>query len=115
MLQYHLPHLLTLRSQLSSGLAKLRSVKYQETSSHPSSQHYDNQAALSPPQLQPNGPYTTLDSQPVPPQNLDPYATYEFGQLKSIQTFIRNEGDRASDDQIHLTHEIEQQQDIVYR
>ena len=37
--------------------------------------------------------------------------SYELGQLQSVQTFIGKEGKRtASDDKIHLTHEIRQQQ-----
>ena len=62
------------------------------------------------------GPYAPLQGQPSAPGSLDRDATYELGQLKSVRTIIQS-GPRvqASDDKIHLTHEITQQQATVQR
>ena len=53
------------------------------------------------------GPYVEMLS----PKGTTPQPSYELGQLGSVQTFIGKGWNRgASDDQIHLTHEIKQQQ-----
>ena len=60
------------------------------------------------------GPYAHLQDQPSQSGSLDPDATYELGQLKSVRTIIQSgAGMQSSDDKIHLTHEIMQQQATV--
>ena len=60
-------------------------------------------------------PYTGNGNQLNRSKGVDPDAAYEFGQLKSIHTYI-GKGDReTSDDKIHLTHEIKQQHTNVGR
>ena len=56
------------------------------------------------------GPYTHIKVESASPPRSAFQPTYELGQLQSVQTFIgkgRKKG--ASDDKIHLTHEIQQQ------
>ena len=113
MLRHHLPSLGALCSRSRTSLAKLRSSRPEETPGNSKSMQHGSRASPTASE-QNQGPYIHLGNQPSQPRSLDPYATYELGQLKSVQTFIRRGGDKeTSDDKIHLTHEIEQQQATV--
>ena len=109
MVHQHLPTLEKLRSMLSTRFDSLRSTKSGDTT---------GRYGVS----QSNGPI----HQPVTKSSPEPYShpevetpspghaayqpTYELGQLQSVQTVIgKGLKKGASDDQIHLTHEIQQQ------
>lgn len=111
MLRHHLPTIGALRSRYRTSLAKFWSSKSEKTVSN---FNFTQSGSRGPPatsKQQYEGPHVQLDNQPSQPQNLDP--TYELGQVKSVQPFIRRCDKEASDDKIRLTHEIEQQQDVV--
>ena len=91
MIYYHLPTLKKFRSILSLRFATLRISKSGDTNGHPTYDHREVELRSS--------------------QGASSEPSYELGQLQSVQTFIgKGWKQRASDDKIHLTHEIQQQQ-----
>jgi len=57
------------------------------------------------------GPYVDLQDQPRQSQTPGIQPAYQMGDLNRIKTFIRRGADGgASDDKIHLTYSIEQEQ-----
>ena len=109
MLHHHLPALKKFRSILSLRFASLRSSKSGNSSGHSGLSQIDGPSHYPVVKTDP-GPYGHLEVELPSPQGSTFQPTYELGQLQSIQTFIgkgRRKG--ASDDKIHLTHEIRQQ------
>ncbi|KAL9134457.1 MAG: hypothetical protein Q9175_004359 [Cornicularia normoerica] len=110
MLHYHLPALEKFRSMLSTRFASLRSTKSGDmTGGYGVSQ--SNGPIHHPVKKSNPGPYSDLEVEAPSPGGATFQPTYELGQLQSVQTFIgKGWKKRASDDKIHLTHEIQQQQ-----
>lgn len=110
MVHHHLPAIEKLRSVLSTRFASLLSSKSGGATgrsgfsqSHDPNHHTEGHPS--------RGPYRPLEVEMMPPGGAPPQPTYEFGQLQSVQTIIGKGWDKkTSDDQIHLTHEIQQQQ-----
>ena len=106
MIHHHHATLEKFRSVLSSRFAGLRSSMSGGTKGHSGMSHSDD------PKHYTDGntardPYVETLS----PEGTAPQPIYELGQLRSVQTFIGKGWNKGtSDDQIHLTHEIEQQQ-----
>lgn len=110
MLHHHLPAIKKIRSALSSRFASLRYSSSVATTGHSGFSQSDAPSHY-PVAETGHGPYTHLEVEMASPRSAPFQPTYELGQLQSVQTFIgkgRRKG--ASDDKIHLTHEIQQQQ-----
>lgn len=110
MLRHHLPALKKFGSALFPHFVRLRSSKLSDTTgrygSSPSNGPIHNPVMKSDP-----GPYKDLEVEEPSPEGAIFQPTYELGQLQSVQTFIgKGQGKGASEDKIHLTHEIQQQQ-----
>ncbi|KAL8830756.1 MAG: hypothetical protein Q9191_001256 [Dirinaria sp. TL-2023a] len=111
MLRHHLPPLYPLLSQYRTIFARLWSSRSETTDSNSNFTQPATQAPYATSEQQHEGSYVYLENQPPQSQSLDARATYELGQLKSVQTFIRKGGDKqTSDDKIHLRYDIELQQ-----
>lgn len=110
MLHHHHPTLKRFRSVLSSRFASLRPSKSGDSTGRSGvsqSEGLSHHPVAKPDQ----GLYSQLEVELSSPQGASFQPTYELGQLQSVQTIIgkgRRKG--ASDDKIHLTHEIQQQQ-----
>ena len=110
MIHYHLPALEKIRSILSSHFASLRFSKSDGTTGHSGFSQSDRPSHNAGGETT-RGPYRHLEVEMLPTGDVTTQPAYEFGQLQSVQTFIaKGHGQGASDDQIHLTHEIKQQQ-----
>lgn len=110
MIHHHLPAIEKLRSVLSTRFSRLLFSRSGRATGHSGfSQSADpNHYAEGNPT---RGPYHPLEVEMRPPGRASPQPTYELGQLQSVQTIIGKGWDKkTSDDQIHLTHEIQQQQ-----
>lgn len=110
MLRHHLPALKKVRSALFPQFVRLRSSRLGDTTGR-----YGLSQSTGPihnPMMKTKpGPYSHREVEVSSPGNATFQPTYELGQLQSVQTFIgkgRKKG--TSDDKIHLTHEIRQQQ-----
>ncbi|CAF9943010.1 MAG: hypothetical protein ALECFALPRED_010428, partial [Alectoria fallacina] len=110
MLHHHLPAVEKLRSLLSSRFASLRSSKSGDRPGRSGFSQSDDQSHY-PVAKTVKGPYSHLEAELKSPQGDTFQPTYELGQLQSVQTFIGKGWKKGpSDDKIHLTHEIRQQQ-----
>ena len=109
MINHHLPALEKLRSVLSLRLASLRSSKPGDSTGSSGFSQSDGKGH-SPGVKADKGPYSSLEVEKFPARDATFQPTYELGQLQSVQTFIGKGWKRhASEDKIHLTHEIQQQ------
>lgn len=109
MLHHHLPALEKLRSKLSIHVARLRSSKSGDTSAHHTFSQPDG-PNHHPMAKSVSVPYGQLGIEASPHRGAAFQPTYELGQLQSVQTFVGKGWKKgASDDKIHLTHEIQQQ------
>ena len=114
MLRHHLPPFQTLRSKVYSQWAKLRSSQSGESASQSGISRSTLGDSLATSEHH-AGPYVHLNDRISPHKSTDPETNYELGQLRSFQTFIGRGGALAtSDDKIHLTHEIKQEQEVVH-
>ena len=110
MIHYHLPTLQKIRSVFSSHFTSLRFSKSGGTTGHSGFSQSDSHSQNADGKTT-RGPYRHLEVEMFPPGGVAPQPAYDFGQPRSVQTFITKGWSKgASDDQIHLTHEIEQQQ-----
>lgn len=109
MLHHHLPALEKFRSMLSIHVG-LRSSKSGDTSAHHTFSQSDGPSHY-PMAKSVSVPYGQLRIEASPHRGAAYQPTYELGQLQSVQTYIGKGWKKgASDDKIHLTHEIQQQQ-----
>lgn len=110
MINHHLPALEKFRSVLSLRLASLRASKSGDSTDSSGLSQSDG-TGHSPGLRTDKGPYSHLEVEKPPARDATFQPTYELGQLQSVQTFIGKGWKRhASEDKIHLTHEIQQQQ-----
>lgn len=109
-LHHHLPPLNTLRSRLHSQLVKLQSKGSHEVTGRSRTTRLDGRDRPSMMNSD-QGPYVDLQDQPRQSQTPGIQPAYQMGDLNRIKTFIRRGADGgASDDKIHLTYSIEQEQ-----
>lgn len=110
MLHHHLPALEKIRSVISSRFASLRSRKSGLTTGRSGFSQSDGPSRYPEAEIS-QRPYTHLKVELASPRGAPFQPTYELGQLQSVQTYIgKGRRNGASDDQIHLTHEIQQHQ-----
>lgn len=110
MIHHHLPALEKIRSVLSSPFASLRFSKSGGTTGHSEFSQKDSSSHIAEGRTT-RRPYRPLEVEMLPPGGVTPQPAYGLGEPRSVQTFIaKGWGQGASDDRIHLTHEIEQQQ-----
>ena len=110
MLHHHLPALEKFRSILSSRFATLWFSKSSDTTGRSGFSRSDDPTHYPVAKTdQGSCNYVEVESPSSGGASFQP--SYELGQLQSVQTFIgKGWKKRASDDRIHLTHEIQQQQ-----
>ena len=110
MIHHHLPALKKLHSLLSSRFVSLLPTKTSGTTGHSGSSQSDDRNHHAEGKIA-RGPYRPLKVEFDSPGGAASNPTYELGQLRSVQTFIGKGWDSGpSDDQIHLTHDIQQQE-----
>ena len=109
-LHHHHSAMEKLRSILSSSFSSLRSTKSGSTIGRLRLSQRDNSSRSAMVKIS-QGPYSRHVAEVALPRGAALQPTYELGQLRTVQTFIgKGREGAASDDQIHLTHEIQQQQ-----
>ena len=112
MLYHYLPALEKFTSKLSSRFATLRFGKSSDATNH--SGHSQSDKLSHYPVARTNEEAHNQPEVELPSSEGASFQpSYELTQLQSVQTFIgKGRKKTASDDKIHLTHEISQQQTI---